>query len=123
MPQLYMLVGGVLVSLAMGFAGGWRTHSWKVAADAAETAEATAAEAARRAEQHDAAEVAFEKGRASAEVREVEVVKEVVRVVSKPVYRDMCFDADGVRILTEDIAAANARRNPAPTVPTSAPAD
>lgn len=50
-------------------------------------------------------------------VRERVVVKEVERVLEKPMYRSVCLDDDGLRILADDIAASNARRELEPPVP------
>jgi hypothetical protein len=114
---IWHYVAGALVVLATGFTGGWQVRGWKATADERERQEAQVElERMQRRRAAMAAEQ-YETGRAAAGVRERTVVKEVRRVVEKPVYRDVCLDADGLRILTDDAAASNARRQLAPAVP------
>lgn len=115
MIQTYLIAG--VVAIALGFTTGWKVHSWKT--DAAQArANAAAAQLARdMAKKVDRAAENYEAARASAAARDVVVTKEVYRVVSKPVYRNVCLDSDGVRILADDAAASNARRGLKAAVP------
>ena len=60
--------------------------------DAAQANEAAAAEAARRTD------TIFR-----------EIHREIPTIVDRPVYRNVCVDADGVRALDQAVAAANGR--------------
>lgn len=104
-------------ALVVGFGSGWKVRDWKADADLHKST-TVAVEAKDAAEvKIDAASDKFETKKAEAEVREVVVVKEVIRVVQKPVYRERCLDDDGMRIVAGDVEAANARRELAPAVP------
>lgn len=115
--MLWHYVAGGVALFALGSYTGWEVRDWKAAADNADRVEREAQDAFRRAEIIDRSSEKFEVGRASAEARERVVEREVIRVVEKPVYRERCLDDDGLRILTNDIAASNARREFAPAVP------
>ena len=66
----------------------------------------------------DSAAVKHEQFKTRVEVREVQVLKEVDRVIEKPVYSNVCVDDDGLRIIAADIAARHdAPSQPAPAVP------
>ena len=79
----------------------------------------------RRMGRGDAAAVKHERYKAAVEVRERIVRVEVDRVVEKAVYRNVCLDDDGLRILAADIAAREAPGKPAGAVsrPASSDAD
>ena len=70
----------------------------------------------RRDEKVDLAADGHEKFKAAATVREVKVIQEVERVVQNTVYRNICIDADGLRIIAADIAARDPAGQPAPAV-------
>lgn len=120
--MIWGYVGCALVALLMGFGGGWKTHSWKTASDEKDRLALVDKQKEENAAKVDTASAKFEGKSAEADVRERVVVKEVIRVVQKPVYRERCLDDDGMRILTSDITAANARRELTPALPASAPA-
>lgn len=115
--MLWHYAAAGLAALAVGFTSGWQVRSWKADADEQDRAEMQAKAAHAQRERADRAAEQYETGRATAEARERVVVKEVRRVVEKPVYRDVCLDADGLRVLADDVAASNARRRLAPAVP------
>lgn len=102
---------------AMGFAGGWEVRAWKAGSDHSAQVEAAARETMRRIEHVDIAANGHEEFKQTAAARERVVIKEVERVIEKPVYRNSCFDADGLRIIAADIAARDPASKPAPTVP------
>ena len=106
-----------LALVIAAFSGGWVVRDWKAGADMADVlAQAAKDQAARRA-QVDAAAAGHEKYRKAAAARERVVIKEVERVIEKPVYNNLCFEPDGLRIIAQDIAARTAPSEPAPTVP------
>lgn len=108
-----------IIALALGFTGGWRVHVWKDAADARDAQKAAEVEFMRREKaQYDAA-TAHEKTRTRIQYVDREVTKEIDRVVEKPVYRELCLDADGLRLANEAIAATGPASQPAPAVPAS----
>lgn len=110
-----------LAALLLGFGTGWKVRDWKAGADAV----ASVTDAVEHKDKVDKvvniASTKFESKSAEADARERVVVKEVNRVVQKVVYRDRCLDDDGMRILTDDVAATNARRELASALPPAPP--
>ena len=104
-------------ALATGLAMGWAVRDWKAGADEREAAQAAQEIAQEQQRLVNQASARYQARRAGAEQRERVVTKEVLRVLEKPVYRESCLDDDGMRILTEDIQAANARRGFGKTLP------
>lgn len=105
---------------ALGFGAAWQAQSWRF--DAAEKAriEAELEVASMRAVQSDTASASHEKDKAEVQIQFRTIIKEVDRVVEKAVYRNVCLDSDGLRILTDAIGNPAAPSEPAPVVP---PAD
>lgn len=98
-------------ALAAGLAMGWAVRDWKAGADEAEALQAAHENAQEQQRQVNQASARYQVRRADAEQRERVVTKEVRVVLEKPEYRaERCLDDDGMRILAEDIQAANARR-------------
>ena len=121
MTYIYAAIAAVI--FALGTALGIKIHATMDAAQHARELEQAHKEAARRVERVDNAAIQHEKFKAATDARERTVIQEVERVVQVPVYRNECFDADGLRILAADIAARSAASEPAPAVPgASAPA-
>lgn len=118
MIAAYVGVGALVV----GFGVGWQVHSWKTGAEEAQRQQAAQELANESQRLVSRASAQHETRREQREARERVVVREVQRVVEKPVYREQCLDDDGLRILTEDIAASNARRELAPAVPAASAA-
>lgn len=109
-----------LAIFAAGAAGGIKWQIGVVAARDLKTVQDNARALVRRVDQVDKASAGHETFRAAASAREVIVEKEVERVVEKPVYRNMCLDDDGLRIIAADIAARTPGGQPAPAVPPAA---
>jgi hypothetical protein len=114
------IAGVVAVVFVGGFSAGWATRGWREDSTDLKAVQQAAARLNDARKWQDQAAAEFERGRAQADVREVQVTQEVVRVVSKPVYLERCLDDDGLRLISADIDAANARRGFAPAVPASA---
>lgn len=57
------------------------------------------AQAKQIAAQADKASVIYQTKRAAAEVRIQTITEQVEHVIEKPVYRNVCLDADGVRLV------------------------
>jgi len=94
-----------LVLAAMCFGGGWKIRDWKAGADERAAVEQAAADARRRTKDADTAASFYEKSKATQDVRERVVIKEVTRIVSRPVLQQMCFDDDALKVLADDVSA------------------
>ena len=106
-----------LVLAAMCFGGGWKIRDWKAGADERAAVEQAAADARRRTKDADTAASFYEKSKATQDVRERVVIKEVTHVVEKAVYLRECLDDDGLRILAEDVQTRAAPGGVTPAVP------
>lgn len=118
------ILAQLVIAIAIFVAGGAAGIKWQVGVVAArdlKTANDAALVKLRREEKVDLAANGHEKFKAAAGVREVQVIKEVERVVQEnTVYSNVCLDADGLRIIASDIAARYPSSEPAPTVPAAA---
>jgi hypothetical protein len=104
-------------TLAAGIGLGWSVADWR--ADARELQRVQAANDLADEQQRmvSRASASFETQREQRGVRERVVAKRVMDVLEKPVYRNECLDDDGLRLLADDIAASNARRQLGPALP------
>lgn len=116
------LVAAMVAAAAAGI-GAWTVQDWRYESKEAERMEMAAKEQARRADRIDTAAVGHERDRAEIHTRFVTITEEVERVVEKPVYRDVCLDADGLRVLTDAIGGADPAGQPARAVPGPGAAD
>jgi hypothetical protein len=117
-----LLIAAFLAGSLMSGMGVWKVQGWRHDAAEKNRIEQEARALLIRQERAIEASTKYQETQADANAREVIVTKEVIRVVQKPVYREQCFDDDGMRIIASDIQAANARRGLGPEVPASAPA-
>jgi len=107
-----------LLILLFGFTAGWRVQAWRYAANAAESAEQARELAVQRRRGADAAAATYEAERQRQAAQQKVITREVERVVERPVYRNVCLDADGLRILGAAVDAARpAAGEPAPAMP------
>lgn len=117
------ILAQLVIAIAIFVAGGAAGIKWQVGVVAARDLKA-ANDAAlvklRRDEKVDLAANGHEKFKAAAGVREVKVIQEVERVVQNTVYRNICIDDAGLRIIAADIAARDAAGQPAPAVSNAA---
>lgn len=74
-----------------------------------------------RADRADQAAERHEKAKASIEVRYETITKEVQHVVEKPVYRNICLDDDGMRVIRDALATASASAASEPARSVSSP--
>lgn len=106
------------IIFASGAAGGIKWHVGIVASRDLAAQNEAFRKSELRTSAVDTAAVKHEQFKARVEVREVQVLKEVDRVIEKNVYSNVCIDDDGLRIIAADIAARHdAPSQPAPTVP------
>lgn len=117
--KLYVIATLCLASLACGGAGGWTARGWKAAADDQQRRDNEAETARLRAKRVDSAAEALEQKEASTAIRWRTVTKEVAHVVEKPVYRNVCLDDDGLRLIAAEVGARSASQ-PAAAVPAAA---
>lgn len=119
--MIYTHVAAVVGGLAIGFAGAWNVQNWRH--DSKELARQEIARESQRmrARAADSASERHEADKASLldEFKPIHV--EVEHVVEKPVYRNVCLDADGLQLLERAIRGPATSGEPAPAVPRSQP--
>lgn len=120
--MIYAYLAAGAVAVAVGFGSGWQVRAWKCDAAQAEALEVAARDAARRAEKVDVVAVAFEEKRAAAVVKQRVIRVEVDRVVERPVYRNVCLDADGLRLVAESLGTGPVAGQPSPAMPAASSA-
>lgn len=114
----------IQIAIAAGiFLGGLATGiKWHAGQDAiAENARQVNQRAVERLQRQntDTAAERHEKSKAQIEVRYETITKEVRHVVEKPVYRNICLDDDGLRVLSDALAGpTGAASEPARAVST-----
>ena len=104
--MLWHLIAGALVAAAVGAGGAWKVQAWRWAAADAERLQSEQRDALRRQEAAFGAAERFERDRQAIRTQIQTVTVEVPRVVERPVYRAECWDADGLRLVTQAIGAS-----------------
>lgn len=100
-----------IVAAVMFGAGLWSGWDWRAAKCAAEIAAMVAASQTAKdadAEKAHGAATELEQDNAEANVVYREITVEVDRIVERPVYRDRCFDDDGLRAANRALAGPRA---------------
>ena len=105
------------VVFTVGAAFGVKFHAGITAQRDLATHEAQAKATAKKLDRGDKAAVGHEADKSQIRTEFVTITQEVERVVEKPVYRNMCFDDDGLRLLGNAIAGRPAASQPAPALP------
>lgn len=105
--------------LVMSFGAGWTVQGWR--RDAADKERAEAAQELQRENRRGAntASSGHEKDREAIRTEFITITETVEKIVEKPVYRNVCFDDDGMRALRAAIGPGPAASKPGPAVPRS----
>lgn len=120
--MIYTHAATALVAISVGFTGGWKVQDWRHGNIERQRLEKIAADSRVLVRRIDRASEGFEADKSEILTKFMTITKEVDRVVEKPVYRNVCLDADGLRLLGRAIGAQSGASQPARTVPGSDPA-
>ena len=120
--MLWHAAAAALIAAAVGAAGGWQARSWKAGADDLERVRDEQRDALRRQEAGFGAAARLEQQRERIRTEIVTVTREVPHVVERPVYRAECWDADGLRLVTQAIGAPADPAQPDPALPAASAA-
>lgn len=99
MSPLSIYVGIALTAAAMSGAGVWNVQNWRFDAKDKQRIEAEAEQRRTNEKAASAASTGFEQDKTKNETRTRTVYVEVDKIVDRPVYRNVCVDADGLRLL------------------------
>lgn len=104
---MYVYAAILIAGLLSGFASGWKVQAWRHdSAALAAQEQARETEKMRRQAVTNAAR-AYEVDKVRIRTEFVPITQEVERVIEKPVYRNVCLDDDGMRVLFGAISRAN----------------
>lgn len=103
-PGLYTYVATGLIALVLGFGSGWKTQGWRWDASEKQRIEQEAKERQRQLERAHASSSVFESKRSANETKYRTVTVTVKEIVDRPVYRNICLDDDGLRVINDQIS-------------------
>ena len=106
-----------LAIFAGGAASGVKFHAGLIAQRDLKAQEAIAKATAKKLDRIDAAAVGHEADKAKIRTEFLTITEEVERVVEKPVYRNICFNADGLRLIAAATGRSEGAGEPAPALP------
>jgi len=121
---MYTYLATALIAAAMAAFGTWRVEEWRYAAMERDRIEAAQEVERMRAHVADNASASHEGFRENERVVYKTITQTVDRIVDRPVYRNVCIDADGLQSLRAAIHGSDADTSkPAPAVPGAKRAD
>lgn len=112
-----------IVAAVLAFSSAWKVQNWRHDAQDKARMEAEQETQRLRARVADKASEGHEQFKEKERVEYQTIVETVERIVDRPVYRNVCFDADGLRQLNAAITGRQpAASEPTPAVPRPAAA-
>jgi hypothetical protein len=120
---MYTYLATAIVAAALAFAGAWRVQEWRH--DALDKERIEAANELRRERERgaDNAAASHEAFKENERVVYKTITETVDKIVERPVYRNVCLDADGLRQLNAAITGRIAAPGElAPALPRPEPA-
>lgn len=115
---MWTYVATAIVAAVMAFSSAWKVQDWRHDAQEKQRLEAEQETQRMRARSADKASEGHEQFKETERVVYQTITETVDRIVDRPVYRNVCLDADGLRQLNAAIAGRQpAASEPAPAVP------
>lgn len=115
--MIYTHLAAALIAAAVAGFSAWQVQSWRHDAQDKERMEIAAKEQGIRVQRIDTAAVGHEADKRDLRTQFLTITETVEKIVEKPIYRDMCLDADGLRALQSAVQPRAAASEPARTVP------
>lgn len=111
------------IAAALAFGAAWQIQTWR--SDAAELERVTATQEITRENERLAnrAATGFEKDRTQNEIRTRTITIEVDKIIDRPVYRNVCLDADGLQLIAAAIERRDTASQPGQPLPGPAATD
>lgn len=111
------LVSTLLVGVAAGTTLGWQVQGWRHGRLDAQRIERQARDTLRNIERGQQAADTYTQEQAHAQPTRQQITRTVERIVTRPVYRNVCLDADGLQQLGAAIATGAPPGSAAAPVP------
>ena len=115
--MVYTHLAAAIVAAALSGWLTWSAQDWRYGAKEAERLAQVAELARMNAKAADMAAASHESDKAKTKVQFRTIYQEVERIVEKPIFRNVCIDSDGLRVINTALAPKPAASQPAPAVP------
>jgi hypothetical protein len=115
--MIYTHAIAALVAAVIAAFGAWQVQDWRYGAKEAQRLELEREVRRGNAKTADKASEAHEQTKAEAKTEFQTIYQEVERVVEKPVYRNVCFDDDGLRLVARALGDRPTSRQSSPALP------
>jgi hypothetical protein len=115
--MIYTHAAALLAGVAIGATSAWQVQTWRQGHAERARLEHEAEVQRHRARVADTAAAGHEADRAELRTAFRTIYSEVERVVEKPIYRNVCFDTDGLRALDAAIGGAAPGESPGAVPP------
>lgn len=116
------LAATLLAGVALGGWAGWQVQDWRHGRQDAQRIERQARDTLRNIERGQQAADTYTTEQTHAEPARKEIVRTVEKIVTRPVYRNVCLDDDGLQQLRTAIATGAPAGGSAAALPTAQPA-
>lgn len=117
------LAATLLAGVALGGWAGWQVQDWRHARQDAQRTERQARDTLLAIERGQQAADTYTTEQTHAEPARKEIVRTVEKIVTRPVYRNVCLDDDGLHQLRTAIATGAPAGGAAAALPAAQPAD
>ena len=117
MNPLALYAAIALIASSLGVAGAWQVQSWRYEARDKARIEAQLELDRNNRKATQAASEGFENDRSKTNIKYVQIEVEVEKLIDRPVYRNVCYDTDGLRQLNEAIRTTGDPGQPQGAVP------
>lgn len=116
MATLKLKLAAIGAALVLAFGTGWWLRGLQVKAATVDQTQAQARADVQQAQRTSEAVQQHAQVKTETEIRYVTTVKEVEKLVERPVYLERCMDDDGLRVLNAQILGTNPP-GPGPALP------
>jgi len=117
------LAATLLAGVALGGWAGWQVQDWRHGRIDAQRIERQARDTLRNIERGQQAADTYNLEQTHAQPALKEIVRTVEKIVTRPVYRNVCLDADGLQQLRAAISTSAPAGGAAATLPSPEPAE
>ena len=114
--KLKLAICASVIALGLAFGTGWWLRGLQVKAATVDQTKAQAQADVQQAQRTSTAVQQHAQTKTETEIRYVTTVKEVEKLVERPVYLERCMDDDGLRVLNAQILGTNSP-GPGPALP------